>query len=230
MLTCLGRTIRLVSFDLDDTLVETFGSIPARIRAAIRDAPLPVVPDDDRIVAIIRAVLDGDPSARPARLVAEIGLTQGDPLAGRLIRAYSTDTASIEAVAGAREVLEALSTQVRIAVVTNGGNGGYARQAAKLERHGFDRLVDVVMVPWAPETRKPGPAMFQRLCELTGVPATEAVHVGDSLATDVAGANAAGFGSVLYRGSAPEEDADPAPLPDATIGHLRALLSLLGPP
>ena len=52
---------------------------------------------------------------------------------------------------------------------------------------------------------KPGPAIFEHALELAGARAADAVHVGDSLENDVAGARAAGIRPVLVArdGSAP---------------------------
>jgi putative hydrolase of the HAD superfamily len=47
--------------------------------------------------------------------------------------------------------------------------------------------------------RKPGAAIFERALAIAGVDASEAIHVGDSLEEDVAGARAAGIEPVLVR-------------------------------
>jgi HAD superfamily hydrolase (TIGR01509 family) len=46
---------------------------------------------------------------------------------------------------------------------------------------------------------KPDPAVFQRGLELAGVDGPSAVHVGDSLDNDVAGARALGIRAILVR-------------------------------
>jgi putative hydrolase of the HAD superfamily len=67
---------------------------------------------------------------------------------------------------------------------------------------------------------KPSPAIFSHALTLAGVPAGSAVHVGDSLEEDVAGAQAAGIAAVLVRrdGTAPRS---PPRVP--TIRSLREL-------
>lgn len=47
--------------------------------------------------------------------------------------------------------------------------------------------------------RKPDPSIFAAALKLAGVPAAKALHVGDSLEDDVAGARAAGIEAVLIR-------------------------------
>ena len=49
----------------------------------------------------------------------------------------------------------------------------------------------------APGAAKPAPAVFERALELAGVAAADALHVGDSLDNDVAGARAAGIRPLL---------------------------------
>jgi FMN phosphatase YigB (HAD superfamily) len=72
---------------------------------------------------------------------------------------------------------------------------------------------------------KPAPAAFRRALTLAGVPAAEAVHVGDRVEEDVEGARAAGIAPVLVvrEGDAPELEE-----PVWTIRSLREL-EVLGP-
>jgi putative hydrolase of the HAD superfamily len=60
-------------------------------------------------------------------------------------------------------------------------------------------LIDGVLTSAEAGARKPAPAIFEQGLRLAGVSAGEAVHVGDSLEEDVAGARAAGIEPVLVR-------------------------------
>jgi putative hydrolase of the HAD superfamily len=62
---------------------------------------------------------------------------------------------------------------------------------------GLLELVDGVATSADVGAVKPDVAVFRRALELAGVPASEAVHVGDSLDNDVAGARAAGVRPLL---------------------------------
>jgi putative hydrolase of the HAD superfamily len=64
---------------------------------------------------------------------------------------------------------------------------------------GLEPLLDGVLTSAGAGVRKPAPAIFSRALELAGVPAGDAIHVGDSLDEDVAGARAAGIEPVLIR-------------------------------
>jgi putative hydrolase of the HAD superfamily len=66
-----------------------------------------------------------------------------------------------------------------------------------LERTGLRRLVDAVVISAELGVAKPDPAIFHAALERLGADAGGAVHVGDSLEADVAGARAAGLEAVL---------------------------------
>jgi putative hydrolase of the HAD superfamily len=71
-------------------------------------------------------------------------------------------------------------------------------------------LLDGVVSSAEVGARKPDARLFARALELAAVPAECAVHVGDSLANDVAGAAAAGIRPVLLRRGGERLDALPA--------------------
>ncbi len=112
-----------------------------------------------------------------------------------------------------------------------------------LEQTGLARSLDGVVTSAEIGSAKPAGAIFARGLELAGVAADEAVHVGDSVEHDVAGALAAGIPPLLLvragredlgarlqrprgRFRHPSPDA-PAPLGVRTIATLRPLLELL---
>jgi len=68
-----------------------------------------------------------------------------------------------------------------------------------LARTGLAPLLDGVVTSAQVGARKPAPAIFERGLALAGCGPEEAVHVGDSLEEDVAGARAAGIRAVLVR-------------------------------
>jgi putative hydrolase of the HAD superfamily len=62
-------------------------------------------------------------------------------------------------------------------------------------------LLDGIVTSAVAGARKPSPAIFEQALALVGATPTEAIHVGDSLEEDVAGARAAGIEPVLIRRS-----------------------------
>jgi putative hydrolase of the HAD superfamily len=76
-----------------------------------------------------------------------------------------------------------------------------------LDRVGLAPYLDGIVTSAEVGARKPDPAIFERALGLAGVPASEALHVGDTLAEDVAGARNAGIEPVLIvrdGGAAPD--------------------------
>lgn len=72
-----------------------------------------------------------------------------------------------------------------------------------LEETGLAPLLDGVVTSAELGAAKPEPAIFARGLALAGVEASEALHVGDSVEADVAGARAAGIAALLLaRGGA----------------------------
>jgi putative hydrolase of the HAD superfamily len=66
-----------------------------------------------------------------------------------------------------------------------------------LRNVGLAPLLDAILTAAEAGVRKPVPAIFEQALRLGGVSAGEAIHVGDSLEEDVAGARAAGIEPVL---------------------------------
>jgi putative hydrolase of the HAD superfamily len=64
---------------------------------------------------------------------------------------------------------------------------------------GLEPRVDGVVTSAGAGAHKPAPAIFEQALALAGVRAADAVHVGDRLDEDVAGARAAGIEPVLIR-------------------------------
>jgi putative hydrolase of the HAD superfamily len=69
----------------------------------------------------------------------------------------------------------------------------------RLHELDLEPLLDAVLTSAEVGARKPAPAIFERALALVGAPASAAIHVGDSLEEDVAGARAAGIEPVLVR-------------------------------
>jgi putative hydrolase of the HAD superfamily len=93
-----------------------------------------------------------------------------------------------------------------------------------LARTGLSALVDAAVASAELGTAKPDPAIFRRALALVGVEADRALHAGDSVEADVAGALAAGVDPVLVRRE-PSPEPVPARVPViASLAELPALL------
>lgn len=122
-------------------------------------------------------------------------------------------------MAGTVEVLAALKADFRLGIISNGIT---ANQERKLRSAGirefFDDLITIDLAGFP----KPDPRIFSFALERAGVPASRAMHIGDSYQSDVLGAHAAGFSVIFFN---PEGDANPAAFPEA--GHMNELLDLI---
>jgi len=99
-----------------------------------------------------------------------------------------------------------------------------ARAERLLEDLALAPLLDPALISYAAGVEKPDPRIFLKALELCGVRAAEAIHVGDSLHQDVAGAQAAGIKPVWLRAGRAAE-----PPPEvAAISSLREVLEHLG--
>lgn len=95
-----------------------------------------------------------------------------------------------------------------------------------LDRVGVGEYLDGVITSAAAGAAKPDPAIFHCALALAAVPAREALHVGDSLAQDVAGAQAAGVRAVWLDRTAAGLAGEPANPPTGTISSLSELSRL----
>ena len=75
---------------------------------------------------------------------------------------------------------------------------------AVLRRLELEPLLDAIVTSAGAGARKPSPAIFEQALHHAGLTASQAVHVGDTLDEDVAGARAAGIEPILiHRGDGP---------------------------
>jgi putative hydrolase of the HAD superfamily len=115
--------------------------------------------------------------------------------------------------------LDALATVMPVGLITNGAEDD---QRAKLAVLGLVGRFEPLIISGALRVAKPDPAIFEHALAALALEPGEVWHVGDSLASDVGGARAAGLGSVwLNRGGARRGAEDP--VPDLEIGSLEEL-------
>jgi putative hydrolase of the HAD superfamily len=88
-----------------------------------------------------------------------------------------------------------------------------------LDELGLAPLLNGIVTSAEHGAGKPDPSIFASALEVAGVPASKAVHVGDSLDEDVEGARAAGVEPVLMR-----RDGSPGPPGTRTITNLIELV------
>jgi putative hydrolase of the HAD superfamily len=135
------------------------------------------------------------------------------------IRAAMLASLRFHARAEAAPALESLREGgLRLVVVSNWD----CSLARMLARTGIAPLVDGVIASATVGAAKPDPSVLTAALAAAGAGPGEALHVGDSLAHDVAGARAAGVEAVLLDRDGAARDAGVA-----TIGSLEQLPSLV---
>lgn len=223
----MTAAIRLVLFDLDDTLCDYAGARDGRLRrafaAAVERAP---GLDLERLVAASVAIHPHG-TEHFGELLVEHGVS--DPAVAEAAATwYRTNRFhGLELFADAVAVLERLRTDVpsrRIGLVTNGPS---EVQRAKIDLLGVGRLVDFVVVSEEFGAWKPDPTIFAEALRLGKATAAEAVFVGDSAEHDIAGARAAGIRAIWVNRTGRPWMID-APPPDHEVRSLDALHDLLG--
>jgi putative hydrolase of the HAD superfamily len=143
-----------------------------------------------------------------------------DPERGRAVAeafAEERDHARVERLTGARDALDALAADHALGVVTNGPP---EMQTTKLEASGLADYFETVVFGGHDAAAKPDPEPFEVALADLGVAADRAIHVGNSLSSDVAGAHAAGLRSAWVPA---EEGVEPEPEPHHAFESLADL-------
>ena len=123
----------------------------------------------------------------------------------------------VEAMPGIRAALEALRPHYRLMIATNAVYSNAQQVRAALALVGLDAYFDDIMTTLETGLSKPDPAYFAALLARCGCAPHEAVLVGDTYPTDVAGAKQAGLRAVWYNWRGDPLPPDTRFEPDAVI-------------
>ncbi len=108
-----------------------------------------------------------------------------------------------------------------IGIITNGPE--YS-QVLKIEAIGLKQYTDFILIGGMEKEEKPARSIFEKALKLAGVSASEAIHFGDKLSTDVLGANQTGIQSVwISHGKDNNEDITP----DVTLASPREMIDFV---
>ena len=152
-----------------------------------------------------------------ARTLAEVGHPKPDD-ARQLFRIYNEARYDLtRPYPGVPEVLENLTSRYILGLVSNGNT--YP------ERVGLGGIFGFALLAHECGVAKPDPRIFDMALAQCGCLPEEVIHIGDSLSSDVQGANGCGIRSVwLNRDGTPNETGT---TPDHEISDLRQLLEIL---
>ncbi len=226
-------SIRLITFDLDDTFWETTPAIQSA-ETALRDwlsvqAPrlgeFPV----EALGAIRRMLIEQDPALRHRiselrRRILQHALhdagypaDEADALAEQAFQVFLDARHEVQIFPDVQPTLEFLANHYSLGVITNGN--------ADVRRLGLADYFQFTLCAEELGVGKPDPHPFQQALRLGDARPEQAVHVGDHALDDIAGAQQAGMRAVWFN---PKRDAWPHDYhPDAQIQSLAELPKLL---
>jgi HAD superfamily hydrolase (TIGR01549 family) len=222
-------TIKLVLFDVDDTLCDYAGARALRLRlafaAAFGAASIAAPADMEALIAESIALHPHGADHFPD-LLAQYGIHDPEAVAAAR-RWYQTNRfhglalfpEALDTLALVREARE----RRQVGLITN---GPAEVQRAKIELLDLLRHVDFALISGEFGVAKPDPAIFEEALRLAGVDAEHAIFIGDSPEFDIAGAHASGIRSVwINRTGRPWSE--PGAAPDHEIADLASLHALL---
>lgn len=230
--------IRAISFDGDDTLWDFESAMRHGLACVLQELRRRLPGEASQALSVSRLVTLRDaaevdmPGATMEairmegmrRAILAAGGSQDAALAQALFDLYMHERyGALQSYPDAGPALEALSGQYALAIISN-GNTDVVRAGLRMPLAQVIFAADVGLM-------KPDPRIFYLACERLGIEPRELLHVGDSLASDVAGAQAAGVRSVwLNRGgrrSPAMAQLLAGPQPDLVIESLEELVALL---
>ena len=224
-------SIKLITFDLDDTLWDT-APVIVRAEAVLRDwltthAPKAGALEVADFQALRLRVLTEQPelkhriSALRRRVLfhalQDTGYGDAQRLADEAFEVFIEARHALEVFAQAEPTLAALARDYALGVVTNGN--------ADVRRIGLGHHFKFVLCAEDIGIAKPDARLFHEALLRGAVTAGAAVHVGDHPGDDIAGAQQAGLRAVWFNPGGKHWDGDKAP--DAEIGCLSELPAVL---
>lgn len=217
--------IRLVLFDLDDTLLDHRGAVVRGIHAHVGALGAPYGSGEVDAEELWHSLEDAhyhrylsgeltfaeQRRTRALEFAAAHGVTLDDTAADAwydsYFQHYRDSWLLFDDALRCLDAVEAAGAQ--IGVITN-GEPDYQR--VKLVQTGLDGRFPHVIASGAEGVAKPDAGIFRIACERFGIAESESLYVGDRLMTDAAGAAAAGLIGVWLNRFGEE-------LPDGAIGH-----------
>lgn len=215
------RDHSLVIFDLDNTLCDHRTSLHVRLNHAFQES----FPDDDRRMTVVAASVEiaHDGTEHFPDLFANHDVS-GPEAVERAIERYESDRyRGLELFADTLDSIALAREHFEIAMITNGPTD---IQQPKLDLLGIEELFSFVLISESAGYWKPDPRIFELALDRSGVPAHEAVYIGDSPDHDMVGAQGAGLTAIwMNRWNEQWPGGDK---PDFIAGDLHSALRWLG--
>ncbi|MGE8360642.1 HAD family hydrolase [Pseudomonas sp.] len=226
-------SIRLITFDLDDTLWDNRPVILGA-EAAMRDwitrhAPRLASQPVEHLGQIRNRLLEGEPGLRHRlselrrrtlrHALEDVGYDtqEAQQMAEGAFHAMLEARHAITFFPDTVTTLEQLANRYLLGVITNGN--------ADVRRLGLADYFQFALCAEDLGVGKPDPRPFQEALKRAGISAEQAVHIGDHPGDDIAGAQAAGLRAVWFNPLGKPWETDSAP--DGEIRYLADLPALL---
>jgi len=244
--------LKALFFDMDDTLCDTAYAnkmakkLFAEACHAALGKPFDAAGLAEEYVRCIYREWQGDEETRYMPLIASkgergfrvqliadllqtfAGATVGTDVADELQTKFDADRLQYyDFYPGIVDFLVDAKRYFTLVVITNGPEHS---QLPKLAAVNMDQYVDHIIVGGQEPAQKPAKSIFDKALALAGCKASEAIHVGDSLAADIQGAHNATITSVWIQHQQPL-DAELGLNPHHTLLHpdeIPALIRQLG--
>lgn len=202
--------LRLVLFDMDDTIFDHMLTCRAAIERVRAEEPQLMALPTDRLWKEYLVLLDtmypklsaaheeyGRFRAERFRRLAQLSGWEIDlPYATEISLRYRAHYQKLRRpVPGAPEFVRRMARRTRVGIVTN---NEYSEQEEKLRFLGLDGVIDPLVVSAKEQVAKPDPRIYGIALARAGVEATETVMIGDSWKNDVLGARSAGIRPVWF--------------------------------
>lgn len=183
--------VTTILFDLDETLCEHIHSGPKRLSKAFLRLDFDQIFTYDEYQKESNKIT-GTSSDIRLREICFMNLARqkgyDESVGLQIADAYHaiTDYSNMKLLPEASQVLEALYGDYQLGIVTNGGPD---TQSPKIDALSLRDWFDTVIFAGFETVAKPDPEPFQQALNELEANKEEAIHVGNSLKTDIAGAN-----------------------------------------
>ncbi|UPV76797.1 HAD family hydrolase (plasmid) [Halorussus limi] len=214
----MAAEVTTVLFDLDETLCEYIRSGVERLAEAFERADVEPYFTYDEYVREVNEVggTESDIRRREScfvKLARKKGFDESIGL--RVADAYEalTDYTEMQLLPDAEQVLDTLADQYQLGLVTNGGPD---TQSPKIDALDIRERFDTIILAGYETAAKPHPEPFQQALSEFDATKEQTVYIGNSLSSDIVGANKYGLQSVWKPHARSLDDVNPTAKPTSS--------------
>jgi putative hydrolase of the HAD superfamily len=189
------QAIRLIAFDLDDTLYPELSFVQSGFRAvaSVVEERFPRLREFYQLLwSIFNA---GERNRAFDAALEQAGISPSEMPVAEMVQIYRSHTPAIVLYHDAREILETLQGEKKIGLITDGYLETQQNKFAALQLH---RYIDKAVFTDAAgrDAWKPSPWGYQQLMEYFSLPGAQCAYVGDNSLKDFTGAQALGWRTI----------------------------------